>query len=65
MSVSSIFNVFVRHLDAPGTSNAYRNDNGNIVVYETRAKAESRRGRVSRRQQEPEHFLYRYRVRAH
>jgi predicted secreted protein len=38
MSVSNIFNVFVRHLD--GTTNAYRGDNGNIVVYETRAEAE-------------------------
>jgi len=41
MSVSNIFNVFVRHLDVPGTSNAYRDDNGNIVVYETRAEAEA------------------------
>jgi CobQ-like glutamine amidotransferase family enzyme len=41
MSVSNIFNVFVRHLDVPGTSNAYRGDNGNIVVYETRAEAEA------------------------
>jgi len=65
MSVSNIFNVFVRHLDVPGTSKAYRGDNGNIVVYETRAEAEAARGRVSRRQQEPEHFLCRYRVRAH
>jgi hypothetical protein len=40
MSVSNIFNVFVRHLDVPGTSNAYRGDNGNIVVY-TRAEAEA------------------------
>ena len=41
MSVSNIFNVFVRHLDVLGTSNAYRGDNGNIVVYETRAEAET------------------------
>jgi hypothetical protein len=41
MSVSNIFNVFVRHLDVPGTSNAYRGDNGSIVVYETRAEAEA------------------------
>jgi len=27
MSASNIFNVFVRHLDVPGTSNAYRSDN--------------------------------------
>jgi len=38
--VSNIFNVFVRHLDVPGT-NAYRGNNGNIVVYETRAEAEA------------------------
>jgi hypothetical protein len=41
MSVSNIFNVFVRHLDVPGTCNGYRGDNGNIVVYETRAEAEA------------------------
>jgi hypothetical protein len=41
MSVSNIFNVFVRHLDVPGTCKAYRGDNGNIVVYETRAEAEA------------------------
>ena len=39
--MSNIFNVFVRHLDVPGTSNAYRGNNGNIVVYETRAEAEA------------------------
>jgi hypothetical protein len=38
--VSNIFNVFVRHLDVPGT-NAYRGNNGNIVVYETRAEVEA------------------------
>jgi hypothetical protein len=32
MSVSNIFNVFVRHLDVPRTTNAYRGNNGNIVV---------------------------------
>jgi hypothetical protein len=26
--VSNIFNVFVRHLDMPGTCNAYRGNNG-------------------------------------
>jgi hypothetical protein len=39
--VSNIFNVFVRHLDVPVTCNAYRGNNGNIVVYETRAEAEA------------------------
>ena len=39
--MSNIFNVFVRHLDVPGTSNAYRGENGSIVVYETRAEAEA------------------------
>jgi hypothetical protein len=39
--VSNIFNVFVRHLDVPGTCNAYRGNNGSIVVYETRAEAEA------------------------
>ena len=38
--MSNIFNVFVRHLDVPGT-NAYRGNNGNIVVYETRAEVEA------------------------
>ena len=38
--MSNIFNVFVRHLDVPVTSNAYRGNNGNIVVYETCAEAE-------------------------
>jgi hypothetical protein len=28
-------------LDVPGTSNAYRGENGSIVVYETRAEAEA------------------------
>jgi len=41
MSVSNIFNVFVRHLDVPATCKAYRGDNGNIVVYDTRAEAEA------------------------
>jgi hypothetical protein len=36
-----MFNVFVRRLDVPGTSKAYRGDNGNIVVYEARAEAEA------------------------
>ena len=39
--MSNIFNVFVRHLDVPVTCNAYRGNNGNIVVYETRAEAEA------------------------
>ena len=39
--MSNIFNVFVRHVDVPGTSNAYRGNNGNIVVYESRAEAEA------------------------
>ena len=39
--MSNIFNVFVRHLDVPCTCKAYRGDNGNIVVYETRAEAEA------------------------
>ena len=39
--MSNIFNVFVRHLDVPGTCNGYRGNNGNIVVYETRAEAEA------------------------
>ena len=39
--MSNIFNVFVRHLDVPVTSNAYRGNNGNIVVYETCAEAEA------------------------
>jgi hypothetical protein len=39
--VSNIFNVFVPHLDVPVTCNAYRGNNGNIVVYETRAEAEA------------------------
>jgi hypothetical protein len=39
--VSNIFNVFVPHLDVPVTCNAYRCNNGNIVVYETRAEAEA------------------------
>jgi hypothetical protein len=43
MSVGSIFNVFVRYLDVPGTCKAYQGDNGNIVVYETRAEAEALR----------------------
>ena len=38
--MSNIFNVFVRHLDVPGT-NAYRGNNGNTVVYETRAEVEA------------------------
>ena len=38
--MSNIYNVFVRHLDVPGT-NAYRGNNGNIVVYETRAEVEA------------------------
>src|SRR4029077_16729305 len=41
MSVSNIFNIFIRHLDVPGKSRGYRGDNGNIVVYETRAEAEA------------------------
>jgi hypothetical protein len=41
MSVSNIFNVFIRHLDVPRTCNGYRGHNGNIVVYETRAEAEA------------------------
>jgi hypothetical protein len=28
-------------LDVPGTCNAYRGNNGSIVVYETRAEAEA------------------------
>ena len=36
--MSNIFNVFVPHLDVPVTCNAYRGNNGNIVVYETRAE---------------------------
>ena len=39
--MSNIFNVFVRHLDVLGTCNAYRGNNGNIVVYESRAEAEA------------------------
>ena len=39
--MSNIFNVFVRHLDVPVTSNAYRGNNGDIVVYETRAEVEA------------------------
>ena len=39
--MSNIFNVFVRHLDVPVTCNAYRGNNGNIVVYESRAEAEA------------------------
>ena len=39
--MSNIFNVFVPHLDVPVTCNAYRGNNGNIVVYETRAEAEA------------------------
>ena len=41
MSASNIFNVFVDHLDVPGTLNAYRDDKGNILVYETRDAAEA------------------------
>jgi hypothetical protein len=41
MGVSNIFNVFVRHLDGPGTCKAYRGNNGNIIVYESRAEAEA------------------------
>ena len=39
--MTNIFNVFVRHLEVPGTCNAYRGNHGNIVVYETRAEAEA------------------------
>jgi hypothetical protein len=41
MSVGNIFNVFARTLHVPVTYKAYRGDNGNIVVYETRAEAEA------------------------
>jgi hypothetical protein len=37
----NIFIVFVDHLGVPSTFTAYRGDNGNIVVYETRAEAEA------------------------
>ena len=40
-AVGNIFIIFVHHLDVPGTSRAYRGDNRNIVVHETRAEVEA------------------------
>ena len=51
--MSNIFNVFVRHLDVPGTSNAYRGNNGNIVVYETRAEAEAAAAKLAAANKSP------------
>jgi hypothetical protein len=52
--VSNIFNVFVRHLDVPGTCKAYRgNNNGNIVVYETRAEAEAAAAKLAAANKNP------------
>ena len=53
MSVGSIFNAFVRHLDVPGTSKTYRGDNGNIVVYETRAEAEAAAAKLTAANRNP------------
>ena len=53
MSVSNIFNVFVRHLDVPGRCNAYRGNNGSIVVYETRAEAEATAAKLAAANKNP------------
>jgi hypothetical protein len=59
--VNNFFIVFVHPLNEPGPPMVYRGDGGNVVVYNNRPEAG--RGRVNRRhQQEPELFLYRYRV---
>ena len=50
--MSNIFNVFVRHLDVPG-SNAYRGNDGNIVVYETRAEAEAAAAKLAAANKNP------------
>ena len=51
--MSNIFNVFVRHLDVPVTSNAYRGNNGNIVVYETCAEAEAAAAKLAAANKNP------------
>jgi hypothetical protein len=51
--VSNIFNVFVRHLEVPGTCNAYRGNHGNIVVYETRAEAEAAAAKLAAANKNP------------
>ena len=51
--MSNIFNVFVRHSDVPAASRAYRGDNGNIVVYETRAEAVAAAARLTATNKNP------------
>jgi len=51
--VTNIFNVFVRHLEVPGTCNAYRGNHGNIVVYETRAEAEAAAAKLAAANKNP------------
>jgi hypothetical protein len=51
--VSNIFSVFVRHLDVPGACNAYRGNNGNIVVYESRAEAEAAAAKLAVANKDP------------
>ena len=51
--MSNIFNVFVRHLDVAVTCNAYRGNNGNIVVYETRAEAEAAAAKLAAANKNP------------
>ncbi len=51
--MTNIFNVFVRHLEVPGTCNAYRGNHGNIVVYETRAEAEAAAAKLAAANKNP------------
>ena len=60
-AVNSFFMIFVQHQDAPGPPMAYRGGDGNVVVYRFLAPRLRPSPLVSRHQ-EPEHFLYCYRV---